>query len=110
MNADLLNGFFLKLAESPELRREFVEMAARHGFDFSAGEMSDDQLDEVAGGTLDGAIKDAEASLASIGSDGDLSNIDLQSQLQKQQQSLQTMSNVSKMLHDTAMSVTRKIG
>ncbi len=37
-------------------------------------------------------------------------NIDLQNALQKQQQTLQTMSNVSKMLHDTAMAVIRKIG
>lgn len=31
-------------------------------------------------------------------------------QTQKQQQTLQTMSNISKMLHDTAMAVIRKIG
>lgn len=42
--------------------------------------------------------------------DGDqLEEVDLQNALQKQQQSLQTMSNISKTLHDTALSVIRKI-
>ena len=42
--------------------------------------------------------------------DAQLANIDLQNMLQKQQQTLQTMSNVSKMLHDTAMAIIRKVG
>ena len=42
--------------------------------------------------------------------DSQLANIDLQSALQKQQQTMQMMSNVSKMLHDTSMAVIRKIG
>lgn len=55
-------------------------------------------------------MKEWEDKLATIGDDAQLANIDLQNQLQKQQQTLQTMSNVSKMLHDTAMAVIRKIG
>jgi hypothetical protein len=55
-------------------------------------------------------IKELEEKLASAGDDGQLANIDLQNALQKQQQTLQTMSNVSKMMHDTAMAVIRKIG
>ena len=51
-----------------------------------------------------------EEQLNSIGDDTQLANIDLQNTLQKQQQVLQTISNVSKMLHDTAMAVIRKIG
>lgn len=35
---------------------------------------------------------------------------DLQNAMQRQQQTLQTMSNISKILHDTAMAVIRKIG
>ncbi len=37
-------------------------------------------------------------------------NIEMQNALQKQQQTLQTISNVSKMLHDTAMAIIRKLG
>lgn len=51
-----------------------------------------------------------EDRLSTVGDDAQLANIDLQNALQKQQQSLQTISNVSKMLHDTAMAVIRKIG
>ncbi|MCH8063555.1 MAG: phage tail protein, partial [Chloroflexi bacterium] len=55
-------------------------------------------------------IDELDARLSSIGDDAQLANIDLQNSLQKQQQILQTISNVSKMLHDTAMAVIRKIG
>jgi len=46
----------------------------------------------------------------SVGDDAQLANVDLQNMLQKQQQTMQMMSNISKMLHDTAMAVIRKIG
>lgn len=55
-------------------------------------------------------LADLEEQLTSTGMDAQLANIDLQNMLQKQQQTLQTMSNVSKMLHDTAMAIIRKIG
>ena len=42
--------------------------------------------------------------------DAQLANIDLQNMLQKQQQTLQMMSNISKVLHDTAMALIRKTG
>jgi hypothetical protein len=42
--------------------------------------------------------------------DAQLANVDLQNILQKQQQTLQMMSNISKMLYDTAQAVIRKIG
>ncbi len=42
--------------------------------------------------------------------DAQLANVDLQNILQKQQQTLQMLSNISKMLHDTAQSVIRKMG
>ena len=45
-----------------------------------------------------------------LGDDAQLANVDLQNILQKQQQTLQAMSNISKMLYDTAQSVIRKIG
>lgn len=59
---------------------------------------------------LDAYIKKLEERLNSVGDDAQLANVDLQNMLQKQQQTLQMMSNISKMLHDTAMAVIRKIG
>jgi hypothetical protein len=65
-------------------------------------------VDTVA--LLDAAIAHWEERLASIGDDAQLANVDLQNVLQKQQQTLQMMSNISKVLHDTAMAVIRKMG
>ncbi len=48
--------------------------------------------------------------LNTVGDDAQLANVDLQNALQKQQQTMQMMSNISKQLHDTAMAVIRKIG
>ncbi len=48
--------------------------------------------------------------LQSAGDDAQLANVELQNLLQKQQQTLQMMSNISKMMHDTATAVIRKIG
>jgi hypothetical protein len=59
---------------------------------------------------LDATIVRWEARLASMGDDAQLANIDLQNVLQQQQQMLQMLSNVSKMVHETAMAIIRKIG
>ena len=61
-------------------------------------------------GEMEDYIEGLERLLATVGDDAQLANIDLQNMLQKQQQTLQFMSNVSKMLHDTAMAIIRKIG
>ena len=45
-----------------------------------------------------------------VGDDAQLANVDLQNWLQKQDQTLQMMSNISKMLYDTTLAVIRKIG
>jgi len=55
-------------------------------------------------------LKKWEDELASVEKDAQLANIDLQNSLQRQQQTLQTMSNVSKLLHDQAMAIIKKIG
>jgi hypothetical protein len=50
-----------------------------------------------------------EQRLASVGDDAQLANVDLQNKLQQQQQIMQMMSNMSKMLHDTAMAIIRNL-
>ena len=59
---------------------------------------------------LDEYIKNMEENLNTVGDDAQLANVDLQNVLQKQQQTLTMMSNISKILHDTAMAIMRKIG
>jgi hypothetical protein len=55
------------------------------------------------------AIARWEESLNAIGDDSQLANVDLQNWLQKQQQILQMLSNISKQLHDTAKSVIQNM-
>ncbi len=59
---------------------------------------------------LEAYIRQYEQKLGSVGDDAQLANVDLQNMLQKQQQSMQMMSNISEMLHDTDMAIIRKIG
>jgi len=60
--------------------------------------------------TLDNALKDIEAKMDALGDDSQLANVDMQSALQVQQQTLQMISTISKMIWDTEMAVIRKIG
>jgi hypothetical protein len=71
-----------------------------------------DRIGQARSGRADqeSVIKALEEKLASVGDDSQLANIDLQNALQKQQQVLQTMANMSKLLHDSAMAVIRKMG
>jgi len=55
-------------------------------------------------------LEDMENQLQRVGNDAQLANIDLQNMLQKQQQAIQMMSNISKSLHDTAKTIIQKIG
>jgi len=55
--------------------------------------------------SLETGIEVFQEKLSSLGDDAQLANIDLQNALQKQQQTLQTISNVSKMQHDTLKSI-----
>lgn len=43
-------AFMKKVAEDEGLRREFAELAARHGFRFTADELTEAELEKVVGG------------------------------------------------------------
>jgi hypothetical protein len=70
---------------------------------------SSDQLRQAAEQLNDARVK-WEEMLNLLGDDAQLANVDLQNILQKQQQTLQMMSNISKMLYDTVDAVIRKMG
>ncbi len=59
--------------------------------------------------SLQAQIERVERRLAAAGKDEEMAKVNLQNVLQKRQQALQTLSHVSKMFHDSAMSVIRKI-
>jgi hypothetical protein len=69
----------------------------------SSAELADGELAGVAGGLR-------EPKLATVDDDAQLANVDMQNWLQKAQQTLQMLSNISKAVHDNAMAVIRKIG
>jgi hypothetical protein len=66
-------------------------------------QMITDRLSELMSALSDALVDE-------VLEDAQLADVDLQTVLQKQQQVLQEMSNISKMLHDTAMSIIRKVG
>jgi hypothetical protein len=65
---------------------------------------------QTGGKELDAEMRKWEEELQTVGDDAQLANVDLQNMLQKQQQTMQMMSQISKQLHDTAMAVIRKMG
>jgi len=58
---------------------------------------------------VDSGLSVLDEELENIGDDAQLENIDLQNKLQKQQQSLQTISNIIKAKHDAAMNSIRNM-
>lgn len=58
---------------------------------------------------LDDVLAEWEERLNTIGDDAQLANLDLQNILQKIQQTLQMMSNISKSSHDTMMAIIRNL-
>jgi hypothetical protein len=68
------------------------------------------ELEQPRPGSIDEEISKVDEQLKSLEEDEQLANVELQNALQKQQQTLQMMSNLSRMLHDSAMSVIRKLG
>jgi hypothetical protein len=51
-----------------------------------------------------------EKDLKEVVDDAQLANLDLQNLLQKQQQTLQLLSNITKLQQDTAMAIIRNLG
>ena len=52
MSKEAVAAFFKKAAEDSALQKKLVELAAAEGFDFSSDELSDTDLDTIAGGVL----------------------------------------------------------
>lgn len=50
MSQEAVIAFFKRIAQDESLKQELAEFAAQHGFDFTADELSDADLEQVAGG------------------------------------------------------------
>lgn len=58
---------------------------------------------------MEAYVKYLEEQMNSVGDDAQLANVDLQNCLQKQQQTMQMMSTISKMLHEVTMAIIRNM-
>jgi len=96
--AELITGLLAR-SEAREVR----------AFDGFAPKVGDPKLLNIPD-QLEDYIKGLEDSLQQLGDDAQLANVDMQNALQKQQQTMQMMTNLGKMLHDTALAVIRKVG
>ena len=67
------------------------------------------ECDRILMADVELSIRQLEEELQSVGEDAQLMNLDLQNVMQAQQQTMQTLSNVSKALHDAAMAIIRNI-
>jgi hypothetical protein len=70
---------------------------------------------EVAMTRLARSLSASQKALAQVkqvntADDAQLANVDLQNALQKQQEALQMMSNITKLLNDTTVAIIRKLG
>lgn len=100
-------------AEGAQQLLAAMEQAAMQRADGAADAAASDgatvgsQRGMSTGAELEDYIKKLEAELNSVGDDAQLMNVDMQSQLQRAQQTMQMLTNLSKVLHDTAMAVIR---
>jgi len=87
---------FLKLAtEKPEIAKGLVELATKYDFEFTSDELSDADLDAVAGGVTDEVS--AEMSL------------DPQRAMDSSAKYVQTLSNILKNISSTQDSIVQNI-
>jgi|ETN02SMinimDraft_4_1059925.scaffolds.fasta_scaffold194239_2 predicted ribosomally synthesized peptide with nif11-like leader len=97
-----------RIGDDVDTTEALIAFGAEQGFEFSEEdlkemvELADDELASVAGGgggsRMYTNLANFKQNLNSVGDDAQLANVDLQNMLQKQQQTLQMMSNISKMI------------
>ena len=74
----------------------------------NTGSVSTDEI-AISLNTLDGLAVDLDKLLVAMGDDSHLIQLNLQSAIAEQQRALQSLSNISKMMHDMAMSIIRNL-
>ena len=50
MSKEALSQFLKKVADDPALQDKLIEFAAKHGFEFTADELSEADLNSISGG------------------------------------------------------------
>ena len=52
MSREAVTAFIEAIAKDPNLQQELAELASRHGYDFTSGELNDSDLAGIAGGVM----------------------------------------------------------
>ena len=52
MSREAVTAFIEAIAKDPSLQQEIAELASRHGYDFTSGELNDSDLAGIAGGVM----------------------------------------------------------
>ena len=92
---------FLNLAaEKQELAHDLLELAAKHDFEFTVEELSDDELDSVSGGLVSTAV--GESPLMAEMTSQNLQFLALQQNIQMESRRYQTISNAITASHQSA--------
>ena len=98
----------LELAAAEGLHIEPAEMARVRNATLAAAELTDDDLEKVAGGLTN---EEWDERLQTVGSEGgELADIDLQEMMRKQQETIAMMESISSVMRATALAVVRKVG
>ena len=59
MSNEAVTAFIQAIAKDPNLQQELAELAAKHGYDFTSGELNDSDLAAIAGGVT-GSLPDVD--------------------------------------------------
>lgn len=60
MSREALSQFMKKVAEDPALQSKLIEFAAKQGFEFTADELTEADLEGIAGGLMPTRRKDID--------------------------------------------------
>jgi len=53
MSKEAVAAFIADLAKDPKLQQELADLASKHGYDFTSGELNDSDLAGISGGVMD---------------------------------------------------------
>ena len=93
MNVQRVSEFFEAMSRNPDLQREFIALASRHGIELG-DQLSDAELAQVAGGT---------DSVSELG--GETRQMTIQVKMDRMPKALEQMSNLLKQSSTTSSSI-----
>ncbi len=106
-NPTLAKGHLKELVANIRAKKQVIDGLKRQ---LSVPHLKKSQYNEKDWQKLEDSIKQLEEKLNTAGDDAQLANVDMQNLSKQQQQALEKMASVAKVLTDTATSIVKKIG